>query len=223
MNKTDFLTRIANPLRRQVGQPPSARTAIGVPEFWSIREMSPKARADRFIDAFTTLGGEVKCFNSNEELSTGLENLLQELAPEQVGAWGRNAHWAVRVDETLDKWNTVHWDESSPVEFSRVQVAVTGCMAAIADTGTIVMSGEGPQGRGTHVLPLIHIVVLSQEQICLRLGEVLSTLSDRASDDKTALPASVHFVSGPSRSSDIENDQSIGVHGPARVIVLLRR
>ncbi|QSO49799.1 LUD domain-containing protein [Alicyclobacillus mengziensis] len=196
---------------------------VGVPEFWSMREMSTEAQVERFIEAFTALGGEVNCYASNEELATGLENLLHELAPERVGAWGKDADWAVHVDETLDKWDTVRWDEASPVEFSEIQVAVTGCMAAIADTGTIVMNGEGPQGRGTHVLPLIHIVVLAKEQIRLRLGEVLDTLSAKAYDDKTALPASVHFVSGPSRSSDIENDQSIGVHGPARVIVLLRR
>jgi L-lactate dehydrogenase complex protein LldG len=48
-----------------------------------------------------------------------------------------------------------------------------------------------------------------------RLGDAFESIRQRR-----ALPSSINCISGPSRTSDIENDASIGVHGPAQVTVL---
>lgn len=219
MNKADFLDHIANRLHRSVGTPPSGRSEVGVPLFWATRGSTSAERVRRFCERFTELGGEIERFQSEHAIAVRLEDILHELEPETVGAWGRDAAWTVDVSTVLDAWRAVRWDETSPKQFAQVQVGVTGCAFAIADTGTLAIKSSRAQGRGVHVLPSVHIVVMSADQIQLRLGDVLTELSkDNANNH---LAASVHFVSGPSRSSDIENDQSIGVHGPARVIVLL--
>jgi len=62
--------------------------------------------------------------------------------------------------------------------------------------------------------PPTHLALARQGQLVPRLSDALSGLGK-------APPSAVHFVTGPSRTSDIENDLSIGVHGPARVFVIV--
>lgn len=217
MEKSEFLTNIAHRLSRQPGQSPSPRTSIGVPDFWSDRNMAEDELLERFSDRFTAQGGELITANSTDALLQKLEKCLSELQPTDVGAWGRTANWAVDVHRVLDKWSAMRFDEATASQFAAVQVSITGCAYAVADTGTVVMMSSPAQGRGAHILPPVHIVVMDASQIRLRLGEIF----DEVTANDESLPASVHFVSGPSRSSDIENDQSVGVHGPARVIAFV--
>lgn len=219
MNKKDFLMNVSIRLRRTSDEPPSARTSIGAPAFWVEREQQPADLTRRFVDSFRAHGGEIELFSTDDHLRCGLDEHLHTLSPQVVGAWGLTADWPVDVEGVLAAWNTVRWDQSRSEAFARVQVSVTGCKWGIADTGTVVMESSHTQGRGAHMLPTVHIVLMRETQIRLRLGEALSSLTEQ--NKQSGLPASVHFVSGPSRSSDIENDQSIGVHGPARVIILL--
>lgn len=217
MDKQSFLTNIAQRLDRVIGQPPDNRMSIGVPDFFAQRTMSNNEQLDRFETQFTAQGGALVRAQDIHSLQHSLNEYLVDLGATSVGSWGRTAAWTVDVESVLDQWNAVRFDETTPSEFAKVQVSITGCAYAIADTGTIVMmSGKG-QGRSAHVLPLMHIVVIHASQIRLRLGEVLQELSAC----EQPLPSSIHFVSGPSRSSDIENDQSIGVHGPARVVAFV--
>ncbi|WAH38037.1 LutC/YkgG family protein [Alicyclobacillus dauci] len=221
MNKADFLANISSRLGRQTNDPPSPRQVAGVPEFWADRVLDAPELTARFVESFAGLGGEIECFDSESALVDRIDSFLTELAPTRVGAWGQRANWSVNVERVLEKWDALRWDQTTPQEFANVQVSVTGCTYAIADTGTIVMTSSESQGRGTHVLPLVHLVVMTGDQIRLRLGEVFHLLTENAASAGGSLPAYTHFVSGPSRSSDIENDQSIGVHGPARVVVFL--
>lgn len=216
MNKTEFLSNISHRLGRKLGEPQSPRQVMGVPDFWINRKLVLDAKITRFVENFATLGGEIELFDSPSLLLDGLNDFLTELSPRQVGAWGNEAEWPIDVETVLNRWDALRWNETTPHDFASVQVSITSCTYAIADTGTLVMKSNPFQGRSAHILPLVHVVVMTKGQLRLRLGEVFTELNQ-----SEPLPASVHFVSGPSRSSDIENDQSIGVHGPARVVVFM--
>jgi L-lactate dehydrogenase complex protein LldG len=62
------------------------------------------------------------------------------------------------------------------------------------------------------------MAILPVERLQTRLGEVMIRFD---ASGRESLPAGIHFISGPSRSSDIENDLTIGVHGPGVVYALL--
>lgn len=183
--------------------------------------MTQEACTARFVEQFSALGGEIQTFASVEALKNGLEACLQELGADLIGAWGQAADWPLDVEDVLQKWNAIRWDESTVTQFASVQVGITSCAYAIADTGTLVMMSSQDQGRSVHLISAVHLVVMTADQIRLRLGEVFADVQKLGETAPDQVPASIHFVSGPSRSSDIENDQSIGVHGPARVIILL--
>jgi L-lactate dehydrogenase complex protein LldG len=131
-------------------------------------------------------------------------------------------HGVVRVvaphdlpSEWLGEWGEVERDgggKSLPAsDLDRVDAAITGCAAAIAETGTIILNGGTAQGRrAISLLPNVHICVVFEDQICGTVPEALSRVRESAIEGGRP----VTLISGPSATSDIELNRVEGVHGP---------
>ena len=96
-------------------------------------------------------------------------------------------------------------------------LGVTGALAGLATTGTVVQHSGLAGGRTASLLPPVHLCVLPASRIVASTADVLRTLGDGRS-----LPSNIALVTGPSRSGDIEQIIALGVHGPleVRVVVL---
>jgi L-lactate dehydrogenase complex protein LldG len=100
-------------------------------------------------------------------------------------------------------------------ELDRLDGTLTGCTAAIAETGTIVLTAGPEEGRRALTLvPDLHICVVHEPQICELVPEALARLDPHRP---------ITFVSGPSATSDIELSRVEGVHGPRTLIVLVAK
>ena len=108
-------------------------------------------------------------------------------------------------------------DGLSALELDGVNGAMTGCTAAIAETGTIVLTGGPVEGRRALTLvPDLHICVVRESQIVQLLPEAVALL---AANELERQP--ITFISGPSATSDIELSRVEGVHGPRTLVVLV--
>lgn len=97
------------------------------------------------------------------------------------------------------------------------KLGVTGCYCAIAETGTLMLL-SGPNTHAvTSLLPETHIAVVPASRIVRTMEDGW----DRLRRERAALPRQVAFVSGPSRTADIEMTLVLGIHGPYRVHVIL--
>jgi L-lactate dehydrogenase complex protein LldG len=106
----------------------------------------------------------------------------------------------------------------SPTELDRMDGVVTGCTVAIAETGTIVLSGGAPEGRRAITLvPDLHICVVDEAQIVELVPEAFARLAELGMQSRP-----ITFISGPSATSDIELSRVEGVHGPRQLVVLVR-
>jgi len=92
----------------------------------------------------------------------------------------------------------------------------TGAQLAIAETGTLVLESETERHRRTSLVPPVHVCVLEAKNIRQTLGEILEILQSR-------LNRTITFVTGASRTSDIELTLAIGVHGPGKLHVIILR
>jgi L-lactate dehydrogenase complex protein LldG len=98
-------------------------------------------------------------------------------------------------------------------ELDGVDAVLTGCAAAVAVSGTIMLDAGAAQGRRALTLvPDHHVVVVRRDQITGHLAEALPRL------DPTAPQT---WISGPSATSDIELQRVEGVHGPRRLDVVI--
>lgn len=96
-------------------------------------------------------------------------------------------------------------------------VGITGCFCAIAETGTLMLCGSPDTPATVSLLPETHIAIVSASRIVPGMEEAF----DLARAELGQLPRAVNFVSGPSRTGDIEQTIVLGAHGPYRVHLIL--
>jgi len=98
-------------------------------------------------------------------------------------------------------------------------VGVTGAFAAIAETGTLVLASGPGTPASVSLLPETHIAIVPAARIVAHMEEAW----DLARAELRELPRAVNFVSGPSRTADIDQTIVLGAHGPYRVHIVLVR
>jgi L-lactate dehydrogenase complex protein LldG len=217
--KNDFLTRIADQLGRERVVKPPQRPVKGAPDFWKEYHLTEEERISLFKSEVEQLGGEVSIHDSLNQLHDGLKQLLNQLNPPSVLTWGWTTLTPWNLSAVLSECNVIKWDEASFLkQAEQCTVGITSVDYAIANTGTLVLCTHGEKVRSASLLPMVHIALVRAEQIKTRMGEVLAEFKDFKGEQA---PSSINFISGPSRSADIENDLSIGVHGPAALYVLI--
>jgi L-lactate dehydrogenase complex protein LldG len=97
------------------------------------------------------------------------------------------------------------------------KVGLTGSYCAIAETGTLVMLSGEDQHATTSLLPETHIAVVSRSRILRTMEEAWELIRN----ETESVPRQVNFISGPSRTADIEMTLVYGAHGPYRVHVII--
>ena len=163
----------------------------------------------KFIDQSRASASSVDQIDRIEDLPTAVSKYLAENALEKhLVGWDdyQSLDWASAGLEM----------EARPAQGSD-KVGVTGSFCAIAETGTLVtLSGEFSPAT-TSLLPETHIAVLRTSRIVKTMEDVWSLVRQEVGD----LPRQVNFISGPSRTADIEMTLVYGAHGPFRVHVIL--
>lgn len=98
------------------------------------------------------------------------------------------------------------------------RVSVTGAFAGVAETGTLVFVSGRATPTTLNFLPETHVAVLARRRLVAHLEDVWALLrAERAGGP----PRTVNFITGPSRTGDIELQLELGAHGPRRLHVLL--
>ncbi len=95
---------------------------------------------------------------------------------------------------------------------------ITACEAAVAQTGSILVSSGTCGGRALSILPHVHVVILAADQVVGTLGDAFDLVRDRFGG---RMPSMLSFITGPSRTGDIERILVLGAHGPKELLVML--
>ncbi|RZI41314.1 lactate utilization protein C [Herbaspirillum sp. HC18] len=98
-------------------------------------------------------------------------------------------------------------------------VGITGVFCAVAETGSLMLLSGRDTWSSASLLPETHIAVLPVSRIVAHMEDAFAL----ARDEHGELPRAVNFISGPSRTGDIEQTIVLGAHGPYRVHVILVR
>jgi L-lactate dehydrogenase complex protein LldG len=102
-------------------------------------------------------------------------------------------------------------------ELERCEVGVTECDALIAQTGSVLVTSASAGGRALSVLPPHHVVLARRDQLLPGLPEAFALIRQKHG---AAYPSLISFLTGPSRTGDIERILVLGAHGPKRLTII---
>jgi L-lactate dehydrogenase complex protein LldG len=132
---------------------------------------------------------------------------------------------ALAPDPALD---VARWERRKTLELRKGraepfdEVGISFAWKAVAETGTLVMLSGEATPTTLNFLPETEIVILPADRVVGSYEEALAPLrSDGKDGAKHALPRAVNFVTGPSRSADIEQTLQLGAHGPRRLHIVI--
>lgn len=124
----------------------------------------------------------------------------------------------------------VSWSETARLDWATAGIAIearaardddlvgiTETFCGLAETGTLMLlSGPGTPAA-VSLLPETHIALMPVGRIVARMEDAWSLLQK----EKGSLPRAINFISGPSRTADIEQTVTLGAHGPYRLLIVL--
>jgi L-lactate dehydrogenase complex protein LldG len=100
-------------------------------------------------------------------------------------------------------------------------VGLTGCFCAIAETGTLMLCSGQSTPATASLLPETHIAIVDSSRIVPAMEDGFALLRAETVAGVRPVPRAVNFISGPSRTADIEQTIVLGAHGPYRVHLII--
>jgi L-lactate utilization protein LutC len=104
---------------------------------------------------------------------------------------------------------------------AQADLGLSGVDAVIAETGMLALSTLPGQMRSVSLVPPVHVAVARTGQIMPSMADYLLHLRSTATDWQRQLTSCVSFITGPSRTGDIELKLTVGVHGPGELYLVL--
>ena len=146
-----------------------------------------------------------------------------DAVPGAVAAFLTGHNLPQRVKLSPDRFIAdLPWDSQPTLETASGRAvdtdisSVTGAVAGIAETGTLMLTSDASRPTTLNLLPDNHIVVLPKDRIVGVYEDGWDLLRQSG-----ALPRTVNFITGPSRTGDIEQTLQLGAHGPRRLHIIL--
>ena len=216
MNETgDRRGFLANARRRLEGgvhlnpvHVPPAPTAV--PPTVGFTALDPDDLAGTFVRVATEVAAVVHRVTVHEVAETVVAIAREHDARAVV----RTAEPEVNTAATALEQAGLAVEAYSPDRAAAADLGLTGSVAGVAATGSIVLDSTVAGSRACGVLPPVHVCVLAEERVVATPADVLHPLADGP-------PSSFVLVGGPSRTGDVEQILTLGVHGPRHLHVLL--
>lgn len=174
---------------------------------------------DQFIAEVERVSGRVVRVKSSDEAVQVVVDLCQERNWNEGLAWTWDQIGLDGLVEALAGAGIKVLHAGRPGDLAHIPVGLTGAEAGLADTGTLVLRNGAARSPLASLLPPVHVALLDSRRIYPDMAAYFDSLPDSATYIREA--SNLVFITGPSRTADIEQTLTLGVHGPREVIVIL--
>ena len=166
---------------------------------------------DLLLHEVAKLGGVTLKLAGPLEIPAAIGRLVEEERIRKAVVWRTEDVASLRLEEALAQIGVDVVDaELDKTELAECDLGVTVVDAALPETGTLVLRARPGARQAVSLLPRVHLAIVQGAALRADLQPVL---------DEIKADRRVHFITGPSRTADIEKTLAIGVHGPQRLHV----
>jgi L-lactate dehydrogenase complex protein LldG len=195
-------------IRVALGHPKESARPNTLKPFVARTPAANGALVDEFCEEVKKAGGNVAQVHSGADVKKYIADLLT-----------LDASVAVSDGSLIKELGLENWLQSEG-ELLETAIGVTGADYALADTGTLVLVSGGEQHRLISLLPPVHVCLISPENIFPSLTQLLAHVAGKFYSHGRP-PQAMTLITGPSRTADIEQTITMGVHGPQSLHVLV--
>jgi len=214
-----ILARVRAALARagKVPQSAAAREAHIARHAHGPRPAMPGDLVARFVERAAKMASTVERLSSRDAIPAAVTRYLDALElPPAIAE--QKSHRGVCWPEFADlDWRGAGLEIDPRPTSGDDRLGITGCLCAIAETGTLVVTSSTTTPTATTLLTDTHVAVV-------REGDVVAGMEEAFARVRAAcggMPRAVNMISGPSRTGDIEQTIVLGAHGPYRVHILV--
>lgn len=182
----------------------------------------PAAGLADFVANVVALSGELIRTETAQQAAQAVAELCRARGWAQALAWDASEIGCEGLPEALATAGIEVATEGQPDSLKGIPVGITGAEAGLADTGTVVVRSGPGRSQVASLLPPAHIVVMETACVLPDMRSYFEKL-DASGGAAAHLQAAGNLVliSGPSRTADIEQVLTLGVHGPRELFVVL--
>ena len=183
----------------------------GLPERIAYPSLNEEEILSRFIEELKALEVDSYIESSPENVRRRIKSFIHG---KSILSW--DAHCLPYDTGAILEKEKVFYESDEIKIQAQAEIGLTGCDAAIAETGSLVFIHKKGQPRTASLLPFVHIAVVKKSAIYPSMGEFYAK-----NGKEVAGAPCINIVTGPSRTADIELTLTLGVHGPGKVIVVI--
>jgi L-lactate dehydrogenase complex protein LldG len=176
--------------------------------------LPPSERRALFEAVLTRVGGVVHVARAESEVAARVCAILTAAQAQRVIVSDARELAALASSGSFEALAP----SAARAELLRADAGLTLAQWGIAETGTLVLESSREHHRLASLLPPLHVAVLRERNLLGTLGDALRAI--RVADG-TPSARTVTFITGPSRTADIELELVVGVHGPKHLHVIL--
>lgn len=189
-----------------------------VPTLWPETNPSTEELVEQFKTAFEAVDGELLRCSDMADAQEKLAALLDEINGEKLGATDRPIIRELLADMSDGE---VEWGQRLKKNgiLAQLDCSVIEAEYLLADTGTCMAVGGTAHDRLMCYIPPLCVLISTESRLREHMQSIWPDISERTQDPD--LRGEFVFITGPSRTADIEKILILGVHGPKRIVLLL--
>ncbi len=169
----------------------------------------------RFHEALAAVGGHCVVVSDDRAAAETVQQLIEQKQAQRIAV--SDAPLVQKVCAQI-KSDALVFAQTEPPALFDCDIGITSAQWAVAETGTLVLESDCERHRLSSLVPPVHVAIIEAAQVRQTLGEVLHAINEQGPG---GLSRTVTFITGPSRTSDIELTLAIGVHGPGELYVII--
>lgn len=171
---------------------------------------------DEFKMRASNVSAEVHRVKSLTEARDVLVELAKNLDAKKVVGLNGSYEQATDIHSHLKALGIKVYTEAADIRThcDTADIGVSSAELGVAETGSVLEDGYSIQARLVSTLPPVHVVFLNSSRIVKGMADAFESISQVFNHGYLS------FITGPSRTADIERVLTIGVHGPCRLVII---
>jgi L-lactate dehydrogenase complex protein LldG len=170
---------------------------------------------ERFRQSLEAVSGHCAIVRDEREAAAAVQRIVEQTGARHLAI--SNSPLIERVINEL-KFDGELLEGAEASALFAADLGISEAQRGIAETGTLVLESDRERNRLVSLVPPVHVAIIESHRIGETLAEALQATHENGEE---GLSRAVTFITGPSRTSDIELTLAIGVHGPAELYVII--